>query len=191
VKVKFKTHIGTHVDHQRLILKSNGQTICEMADDNRMLGYYSVESGMEIHVIDTDPFSLSRGGGLTDVSLIEKYRMDDEVYEKRAGTMREFIREQRKKDPNFKLTPKTSTMGGKPSADGDVTVTNQAPPGAESVEGIQVGMRCQVTPGERRGVIKFVGEIPEIKAGGYWVSYMCLCVVENCFLRTSQHLWYL
>jgi hypothetical protein len=60
-----------------------------MSDDTKKLGFYSVVSGNEIHIIDTDPFSLSRGGGLTDVSLIEKYRMDDEVYEKRANTMRE------------------------------------------------------------------------------------------------------
>lgn len=184
VKEKFRTHIGTHVDHQRLILKSDGQTICEMADDNRMLGFYSVKSGMEIHVIDTDPFSLSRGGGLTDVSLIEKYKMDDETYEKRAGTMREFIREQRKKDPTFKLGQKNTTMGKQPS--GDVTVTTQLPPGPESVAGIEVGMRCQVTPGERRGVIKYVGELPEIKAGGYWVSILSYIFMPLCALVESE-----
>ena len=68
--------------HQRLILKRNGEMVCEMSDDSKMLGFYSVESGNEIHVIDTDPFSLSRGGGLTDVSLVEKYKMDDETYSK-------------------------------------------------------------------------------------------------------------
>jgi tubulin-folding cofactor B len=149
-------------------LKSDGVPICEMSDNSRKLGFYSVVSGNEIHVIDTDPFSLSRGGGLTDTSLIEKYKMADEVYEKRAGTMREFIRDQRKKDPNFKLTPKMGP-GTKPSAD-DVTVTNQPPPGPESVAGMEVGMRCELTPGARRGTVMFVGEIPEIKAGGYWVS---------------------
>jgi hypothetical protein len=79
VKDKLRTHIGTHAEHQRLILKHDGNVIGELKDDTKMLGYYSVVSGNEIHVIDTDPFSMSRGGGLTDVSLIEKYRMDDEV----------------------------------------------------------------------------------------------------------------
>jgi tubulin-specific chaperone B len=173
VKEKFRTHIGTSVDHQRLILKSDGVTIREMGDNSKMLGFYSVVSGMEIHVIDTDPFSLSRGGGLTDVSLIQKYKMEDEVYEKRAGTMREFIREQRKKDPNFKLKPKmgpgTEGAAKNSSADNDVIATNQPAPGVESVAGMEVGMRCEVTPGARRGVVMFIGEIPEIKAGGYWV----------------------
>jgi hypothetical protein len=42
----------------RLILKEKGQQICEMWDNTKMLGFYSVKSGMEIHIIDTDPFSL-------------------------------------------------------------------------------------------------------------------------------------
>ncbi|KAL7576293.1 hypothetical protein ACA910_018116 [Epithemia clementina (nom. ined.)] len=48
--------------------------------------------------------------------------------------------------------------------------------GPESVEGIEVGMRCQVDPGRRRGVIGYVGEIPELAAknptqnSGYWVG---------------------
>jgi hypothetical protein len=44
--------------------------VCEMPDDDRPLGFYGVRSGMEIHVIDTDPFSLARGGGLDDVSQV-------------------------------------------------------------------------------------------------------------------------
>ena len=100
VKEKFRTHIGTHIDHQRLILKDQGRLICEMPDNNKMLGFYSVTSGMEIHVIDTDPFSLSRGGGLTDTSLVEKYRMSDEDYDKKSGTMRDFIRKKREANPN-------------------------------------------------------------------------------------------
>ena len=103
VKEKLRTHIGTHIDHQRLLLKDQGRLICEMPDNNKMLGFYSVTSGMEIHVIDTDPFSLSRGGGLTDVSLVEKYRMSDADYDKKSGTMRDFIRKKREANPNFKL----------------------------------------------------------------------------------------
>jgi len=41
-----------------------------MNDDSKQMGDYSVESGMEIHVIDNDPHSLSRNGGLEDVSQV-------------------------------------------------------------------------------------------------------------------------
>jgi len=163
VKERFRKHIGTPVEHQRLILKDQGVPICEMPDNHRMLGFYSVVSGQEIHVIDTDPFSLSRGGGLTDVSLVEKVRMTDEDYDKRKGTMREFIRNQRAKDPNYKLKPKStpeSVFEGMAAA---------PPPGPESVEGVVVGARCEVMPGKRRGVVKFVGEVEGLKAG-HWVG---------------------
>jgi len=70
------------------MLRDQGHDICELADNTKMLGYYSVTSGMDIHVIDMDPFSLSRGGGLTDVSLVQKYRMSDDEYSQRKGSMR-------------------------------------------------------------------------------------------------------
>lgn len=158
MKEKFRTHIGTPVEYQRLVLKSGGETICEMADDSRKLGFYSVASGNEIHIVDMDPFSLSRGGGLTDTSLVEKYRMADDAYDKRKGTMRDFIREKRRQDPNFSLKAKSAPGEPKKPA-----------PGPESVESIKIGDRCECMPGARRGVVMFVGEIKEISAGGHWV----------------------
>lgn len=169
MKERFRVHIGTPPDYQQLILKQNGHTICELSDNSRMLGYYSVQSGMEIHIIDHDPFSLSRNGGLTDVSLVEKYKISDEAYDKRKGTIREFIKNKRKEDPNYKLKPKKPTVMGQPGAS-DETEEAAAPPGAESVQGMEVGQRCEVMPGARRGTVRFVGEIEEIPAGGHWVG---------------------
>jgi len=163
VKEKFRTHIGTHVEHQRLILKDGGRTICEMSDNTRMLGFYSVCSGNEIHVIDTDPFSLSRGGGLTDTSLVQKYTISEESYNSRTNTIRQYIKDKRKEDPNFKLKPKSMP----PSR---MTEEEMGPPpGAESVEGMTVGARCEVMPGSRRGVVMFIGESPSLKPG-FWVG---------------------
>lgn len=171
VKGKFKHHIGTPVEHQRLILKSHGRST-EMADNTKKLGFYSVISGDEIHVIDTDPFSLSRGGGLTDTSLVEKYKMSDEAYDKRKGTMRDYIREQRKLDPNFKLKPNAQAAAmNRRNADLAKSEGPAAPPpGLDSVAGIETGMRCEVNPGARRGTVMFVGEVEQIASGGHWVG---------------------
>lgn len=156
-----------------------------------MLGFYSVESGNEIHVIDTDPYSLSRGGGLTDTSLVEKYKMTDEAYDKRKGTLREYIKEQRAKDPNFKLKASSNPFPGQ-QRQSDAS----APPadaGPESVEGIVVGSRCQVMPGKRRGCVMFVGEVPELK-GGYWVCsfneiytsiFLLITCISSCACYTD------
>ena len=95
VKVKISTHCGTPAGSQRLVLKDGGQPIAHMDDDSKMLGYYSVESGMEIHIIDTDPFSQITTKALEDVSQIEKYRMSDEAYEQRQGTVRQYIKQQK------------------------------------------------------------------------------------------------
>lgn len=43
---------------------------------------------MQIHVTDDDPFSLTRGGALENVSLVKKYRMSEEDYDNRKGTLR-------------------------------------------------------------------------------------------------------
>lgn len=45
-------------------------------------------TGLQVHVTDDDPFSLTRGGGLEDVSQVQKYRMSEEDYDKRKGTLR-------------------------------------------------------------------------------------------------------
>lgn len=136
--------------HQRLILRSDGRDIREMSDDSRMLGYYSVESGMEIHIIDTDPFSLSRGGGLTDTSLIEKYKMSEEEYAKRPGTLREWIKAKKTADPKWKPSKQA---GGLLGTDGGKSCDEprEPPPGPETVADIKLESRCQVNPGGRRG----------------------------------------
>ena len=168
MKEKFRSHIGTPPEHQKLILKDQfGNKVCELADNSKMLGFYSPQSGMEIHIIDTDPYSLSRNGGLTDVSLVEKYKISDEDYDKRKGTMRDYIREQRKANPNFKL--KAATINT--TEDQEHQHVDPQSYGADTVEGIAIGNRCEVQPGARRGTVKFVGEIVlEEKSKGYWVG---------------------
>lgn len=85
VKHKVYRHCGTKPDVMQLfLLNSDGSVRMPLADDSRMLGFYGVQSGMRLHVVDTDPFSLSRGGGLEDVSLIEKYTISEDDYDKRT-----------------------------------------------------------------------------------------------------------
>jgi len=38
-----------------------------------------------LHVVDLDPTSISSGGWLEDTSLVEKYEISDEAYNKRQG----------------------------------------------------------------------------------------------------------
>ena len=167
-----------------------------------MLGFYSLERGMTIHCVDIDPNSKSSGGQYEDTSLVKRYVMSDEDYNKRKGTLRDWERQKKASDPSFSLAkhakehremaeamrqaklglelPKGFEYGddGKPVRievdEAEEDKENQKAPESEftadTVEGIKVGMRCQVQPGNRRGEVAFVGEVPELGSGGYWAG---------------------
>lgn len=101
---------GTRPQYQRLQFFSSPGTssppmwdIAPGQNDARMLGYYSLDNGMCVHCIDLDPHSASKGGGYEDTSLVKKYEMSDEEYNKRKGTLRDWGRQQKEKDSNFTL----------------------------------------------------------------------------------------
>jgi len=212
---------GTPPQHQRLLFL-RGNTVETgvlhdvppgTGDDHRPLGYYSPTSGATVHCVDVDPHSGSRGGRYEDTSLVEKYRMTDEEYDRRRGTLRDWGRKQKEADPNFNLArharehrelmevtrqvklgypvPEgyemdsngkvrrvekenevngSGTGGAAASSAGtssDAAAEENGPP---TVEGIEVGKRCEIQPGGRRGTVSFVGEVPEIGGGGHWVG---------------------
>ena len=65
----------------RLFLQTKeGNTICEMNENDRDLGFYTPEDGYSIFVYDSNPNSLTKD--LEDLSQIEKYKMSDEDYDK-------------------------------------------------------------------------------------------------------------
>ncbi|KAJ0396795.1 hypothetical protein P43SY_007691 [Pythium insidiosum] len=162
VRHKVYRHCGTKPDAMDLIIMGgDGAPLCRLDDDRRMLGFYGVQSGMRLHVVDTDPFSLSRGGGLEDVSLVQKYMISEEDYDKRDKTVRAYKREQLAKDPTWK--PQTMRGAAKPAVD------PAEAPGPESIAHMHVGDRCEVAPGARRGEVRYLGEVPEIGAG-CWVG---------------------
>ncbi len=64
VKQRLYTFNGSQTGSMELHLKdSSGNLLARMLDEGRPLGYYGAMSGMTIHVIDNDPYSLSRDGG--------------------------------------------------------------------------------------------------------------------------------
>mmetsp|Transcript_118796 Transcript_118796/g.330179 ORF Transcript_118796/g.330179 Transcript_118796/m.330179 type:complete len:340 (+) Transcript_118796:116-1135(+) len=202
---------GTSPGFQHLQIKSAGQILQEIPpslDDHYKLGYFGLEHhGLEVHCVDLNPHSGSKGGQYEDVSLVQKYKMTEEEYNQRKGTLRDWEREQKAKDSTFTLAKHAKRHSELVEAqrqhklglelpkgfflDSNGTVVRDdeydAPPapkskstsssdtsgmyGEESVEGIEVGNRCQVEPGARRGVVSYVGEVPELAGdGGFWVG---------------------
>ncbi|GAB2227930.1 hypothetical protein Drorol1_Dr00009759, partial [Drosera rotundifolia] len=152
VKEKLWKKCGTSVDSMSLELYDDtGKKTAVLGDNSRPLGFYSPLERYRLHVIDLDPSSVTSGGWLEDTSLVEKYQIPEERYDKLDGTYRKFKEK----------------------------LAHQIPSGAENqisdsymedlCSNIKVGDRCQVEPGERRGVVKFIGRAENL-GRGFWVG---------------------
>ncbi|KAL8253427.1 hypothetical protein R6Q59_037120 [Mikania micrantha] len=151
VKEKLWKRCGTAVTSMCLELYDDtGVKVADVNDNTRPFGFYSPLDGYRLHIIDLDPSSVTSGGWLEDTSLVEKYKISDEAYDKLDGTYRKF---------KEKLGPRNTAQGSKMGDDYMEDIS----------ENIKVGDRCQVEPGEKRGAVKFVGRA-EALGPGFWVG---------------------
>ncbi|KAG9444081.1 hypothetical protein H6P81_015421 [Aristolochia fimbriata] len=152
VKEKLWRKCGTSVESMKLDLYDDtGAKVCELADNLRPLGFYSPQDGYRVHVIDLDPSSVTSGGWLDDMTLVDKYSISEEAYNKRDGTFKKF---------KEKLASQSSSVHENKTSDNYME---------DVASRIKVGDRCEVDPGSKRGVIKFVGRA-ETVAPGFWVG---------------------
>lgn len=169
VKDKLVHHTGTNPSAMVLQLKDeDGNMMYSLSDDSRKLGYYSPYNGCMLHVIDTDPTSMSANGWLEDVSKVEKYMMSDEDYNARADTFRKYKEEQLRKDPTWTLAKDMAKKRGEEYVPPAPKVEDPEHM-AEEAASISVGARCETYPGANRGEVKFVGKIEGLPPG-YWVG---------------------
>ena len=96
---------GTSPGFQHLQIKSAGQIVLEIppsVEDHYPLGYFGLEHhGLEVHCVDLNPYSASRGGQYEDVSLVQKFELTDEEYNQRKGTLRDWNANKRPKIPHL------------------------------------------------------------------------------------------
>jgi len=159
LKEKLYRHVGTRPHDQALVLKSGGQPIALLDNDNAKLGFYGCQNGMNVEVKDLNPNSLAATGWLENEKLVKKYEISEEDYDKRKNTVRSYKREQLAKDPNWK-PPVLPGAGARP------TII----PGADTVKHATIGARCEVQPGSRRGTVGYVGQVEGLAGGGHWIG---------------------
>lgn len=152
VKDKMWKKCGTSVDSMRLELYDDaGYKVSDLSDNSRPFGFYSPLDGYRLHIIDLDPSSVTSGGWLEDTSLVEKYKISDEAYDKLDGTFKKFKEKMASQNPSsFESKKKGDYM-------------------EDLLANIKVGDRCEVEPGGKRGVIRYVGRAESI-APGFWVG---------------------
>ncbi|KAJ4978482.1 hypothetical protein NE237_009262 [Protea cynaroides] len=152
VKEKLWRKCGTSVDSMTLDLYDDtGAKVSDLSDNMRQLGFYSPQDGYRLHIIDMDPSSVTSGGWLEDISLVEKYRISDEAYDKLDGTIRKH---------KEKLASQNPSIHERKVPDNYME---------DLCANVKVGDRCEVEPGEKRGVVKFVGKA-ETLMPGFWVG---------------------
>ena len=145
-----------------------------------------------VHCVDMDPHWGSWGGQYEDTSLVKKFVLSEDEYNRRKGTLRNWERQQKIKDANFTLAKHArerwdllceaqSLPEGfcrdasgrivRVELDEQVVASSESVivPGPKSIQGVEVGMRCEVQPRGHQGVVAFVGVVCEIGGGGHWV----------------------
>eukprot|EP00004_Rigifila_ramosa_P019339 TRINITY_DN4899_c0_g1_i1.p2 TRINITY_DN4899_c0_g1~~TRINITY_DN4899_c0_g1_i1.p2 ORF type:complete len:255 (+),score=61.67 TRINITY_DN4899_c0_g1_i1:56-766(+) len=152
VKERLYRATGTAPAHQQLaLLDELGTRVAALSDDSRKLGFYSPADGWRLHIVDTNPLSLARGGGLEDVSQVQRYVMPEEVYASRENTVRKAKEREAAR----------AQAGAGSSAAGPST-------GDAAAAALPLGARCEIYGG-RRGAIRFVGPAPAL-GSGTWVG---------------------
>ncbi|OBZ80359.1 Tubulin-folding cofactor B [Choanephora cucurbitarum] len=155
LKYKIEPITGIPYSTQKIDLYHGKHLLGTLDDESRMLGSYPVEDYMRLHVIDTNPHRIKNQ--YTDVSLVEKFELTDDQYEKRTDTVRAF------KERN-KLGRFSDEAAAKEEAIEKAF--------KEAANQIKIGDRCQVLSDDdsvrRLGIVRFVGETQF--QSGLWVG---------------------
>lgn len=140
---------GTLPEYMKLRLK--GKEIF-LDDEDQTLAYYKVNDLDTVHVIDSNPNSVMVQNNFDDLSTVKKYEMSNEDYDKRNDTVRKF-RKQLEKDPEYIKMIKE----------------NKGPTFEEEASSLEIGKRCLLGDGQRRGEIMYVGLCAQM-GYGFWVG---------------------
>ncbi|CEP10949.1 hypothetical protein [Parasitella parasitica] len=146
-QLKFKLEPITGIPHatQKIELYQGSHLQGTFDDEEKMLGAYPVEDYMRLHVIDTNPHRVKNQ--YTDVSLVEKFELTNDEYEKRTDTVRA-----------FKERNKLGRFSAEAAAKEDAIEAAHE----NAANQIKIGDRCEVLgddiTAQRRGTVEFVGE---------------------------------
>merc|ERR550514_2169293 len=159
LKDKLRTHTGTGSLFMHLtLLDHNGQVVADMINDELKLGYFSPMDGWTIHITDLDPHSLAANGGLEDVSLVKKYEITDDDYNKRDDNFRKWRAQKKAADPSWTLAKEVKQNQDRKRMEQDPNFVPEpfeakAPVTddehlADLAAAMKVGDRCEVTVGD-------------------------------------------
>ena len=139
-------------------LNKEKKLVCELDDDERMLGFYPIEDGYFLEVLGSKPIA-----GVGDDPTVQKYELTSEEYANRKNTVREFKK-------NMKLG-QYSENHSELAAEKERQAQEKIEAEKSLIAAMKVGDRCQVrstTAPTRLGTIMYLGELE--KKPGYFVG---------------------
>jgi tubulin-folding cofactor B len=154
IKDVLSRKFGTLPEYMKLkLVRTNGeeQPLTNF-DEERTLKELKINQMDTIHVTDLNPNSTLVQTNFDDLSTVKKYEISEEDYMKRGDNARKF-KQKMMNDPNYKA----------------MIESNQGPTYEEEASLIEVGSRCLLGDGFRRGEVKFVGMVKEL-GHGFWVG---------------------
>ena len=158
---------GTPVLSMRLQLHNErGEVLCDRLGDvpGTRFRDFSLHEGHSIHVIDQDNLknAQARVSELTDVSLVEKYTMDEESYNLRPNSMRRY-----KESRMAEMHSLRRNIGSVDARDSESLEQNSD---TSEVSSVVLGNRCCVSPGDRLGSVRYIGPLRHLDTDSKWVG---------------------
>jgi tubulin-folding cofactor B len=146
-------------DMKLSVLSKERKFICEINDDNKMIGFYPIDDGCVLNVDASQKIVTCS----SDDPNFKKFELTDEEYAQKRGTVREF--KERMKLGRF--SDKTQDVLKKKEEE----VKEKTEQEKKLIENMPLNSRCQVNvPGhmERLATVMYVGELDNKE--GFWVG---------------------
>ncbi|KAJ8683039.1 hypothetical protein QAD02_018831 [Eretmocerus hayati] len=135
------------------IFNKNDDKICQLHDNERVLGSYPIDNGMRAHVTGIHDQTV-------DESNVEKFELSEEEYAKRTDTVAAFLKEHKLGKYNEEEAKKREEEKLKEREKEEKLISS-----------MKIDDRCEVTvPGnpKRRATIKYIGQT-DFKSG-CWIG---------------------
>ncbi|RVE55030.1 hypothetical protein evm_000450 [Chilo suppressalis] len=156
-KTKLELVTGASAATMQLKVYDNKNNfICNIDNDEALLGSYPIDDGMRIHVIDK--FTLVKD--FTSAESAERFRLSEEDYEKKDDTLRSFLLRNKLGKYNEEEMAKLKEQQQK-----------ELEEEAKLAEAVLVGTRCEVRVPQqptRRATVRYNGPLDGAK--GIWIG---------------------
>ncbi|KAJ0183504.1 hypothetical protein K1T71_001480 [Dendrolimus kikuchii] len=158
---EFKTKLelvtgGSAATMKLKVYDNKNNFVCDIDNNEALLGSYPIDDGMRIHVIDN--FTLVKDLGSSDSA--ERFQLSEEEYEKKGDTLRSFLQRNKLGKYNEEEMNKFKEQQQK-----------ELEEEAKLAAAVLVGARCEVRvpqQGVRRATVKYNGPLEGAK--GLWIG---------------------